>query len=86
MISALLKFHCKHSYFSVELRDEREVTAKNDLTRKQNQFKVSNLQNFHEHAYMPIKKKSINYCKEIRSTSKATELWHYKEYCTKLLK
>lgn len=65
MISALLKFHCKHSYFSVELWDEREVTAKNDLTRKQNWLKVSNLQNFHEHAYMSIKK-SVNYCKEIK--------------------
>lgn len=46
MISALLKFHCKYSYFSVELQDEGEVTAKNDLTRKQNQLKVLNLQNF----------------------------------------
>lgn len=60
MISALLKFHCKHSYFSGELRDEREVTAKNDLTRKQNQLKVVNLQNFHEHAYVSIKKKKKN--------------------------
>lgn len=56
MISALLKFLCKHSYFSVELRDEGEVTAKNDLTRKQNQLKVSNLQNFYKHAYMSMKK------------------------------
>lgn len=46
MVSALLKFHCKHSYCSVELQDEGEATAKNDLTRKQNQLKVSNLQNF----------------------------------------
>lgn len=74
MISALLKFHCKHSYFSVELWDEREVTAKNDLTRKQNQLKVSNLQNFHDCAQISIKK-SINYYKEIRSMSKATELY-----------
>lgn len=57
MISALLIFHCKHSYFSVELQDEGEVTAKNDLTRKQNQLKVLNLQNFYTRAYMSIKKK-----------------------------
>lgn len=56
MISALLKFHCKHSYFSVELWDEGEVTAKNDLTRKQNQLNVLNLQNFYKHAYMSMKK------------------------------
>lgn len=73
MISALLKFHCKHSYFSVELQDEGEVTAKNDLTRKQIQLKVLNLQNSYKHACMSMKK-SINYCKEI-SMSKATEFW-----------
>jgi len=76
MISALLKFHCKHSYFSVELRDEGEVTAKNHLTRKQNQLKVSNLKNFYKHAYNVNEKKSINYCKEVRSMSKASEFWH----------
>lgn len=74
MISALLKFHCKHSYFSVELQDEGEVTAKNDLTRKQIQLKVLNLQNSYKHARMSMKK-SINYCKEIISMSKATEFW-----------
>lgn len=77
MISALLKFHCKHSYFSVELQDERLVTAKNDLTRKQNQLKVLNLQKFYTREYMSMKKKIIiNYYKKIRSMSKTSEFWH----------
>ena len=72
MISALLIFHCKHSYFSVELQDEGEVTAKNDLTRKQNQLKVLNLQNFYTRAYMSMKKKKNkqNKKKEIKRNNK----------------